>query len=200
MNFISGKLILNESRKNKPLIIQNQNCKQIAISIRKKYNKVSIIANYYFNPNEGWLIYNKHNSMNIVRIKNTMITDDDTVNWAGNGHGIVKQSIIIPSTKEKNLPISKEELNIRVNKVAKFLSEKFGGFTEIKANGGWTSDDGEIIKENNVQLISYSNIDTWTKENQREMIDFIRNICKEWSQDAIAYEIEDDMFFLKPEE
>lgn len=132
------------------------------------------------------------NTLSISRIRATQIKRSDTAY----PKGAVYQDVIIPST-DYDKPVSKRVFNQRVKEVQIFFSNLFGGFTQVGTVGGWVS-DGKVIKETGAKVVSFSSKGTWTKANQRKVVTFLRRKCKEWKQEAIAYRVEDDIFFLKP--
>jgi len=134
--------------------------------------------------------------LHVTRIRNTQIKPEDIAY----PQGTVRQVLIVPSTKDGDKPISDKELNSRTEQVQKFMAGRFGGFTEVRSSGGWVSDKLGVVKERNVQVVSYSNKKDWTVKNQRAMVKFGRDKAREWGQEAVGYEVEDDMFFLKQSE
>ena len=111
--------------------------------------------------------------------------------------GVVQQNIIVPSTKDFDEKISKKEMEGRVREVSTFLSERFGGFTRYNTVGGWSSDQG-LVEEPGTQVISYSNAESWNLKNRRDVVKFLRDKACKWGQEAVAYEVEGDLFFVKP--
>ena len=73
-------------------------------------------------------------------------------------HLPVEQAVIVPSTSgvKDQKRITQVQLNKRVNSVRKFLSKRFGGFTDVKAVGGFVLRDGKIVKERVKKVTSFA--------------------------------------------
>jgi hypothetical protein len=61
-------------------------------------------------------------------------------------HLPIRQSVLVPSTSgiKEQKRISNDKLKKRVNNVRKFLSKRFGGFTDVKATGGFVLRNGKL--------------------------------------------------------
>ena len=112
----------------------------------------------------------------------------------GKGNNI-HTAITVPSTTLADKPISKKEHERRAKEVEKFLSEKFGGYTEIKGGGGWVSDEKGLIKEPVLIVHSYTD-DTTYRKMDLEIQAFLEKKKKEWGQESMAYEFEESMHFI----
>lgn len=79
-----------------------------------------------------------------------------------------------------------------VDKTATFLSDTFGGATCTDAVGYWLSSERGLERENTKMIFAYA-------ENL-ESIDAVVELCeelkKELNQDAIALEIDNQMYFI----
>jgi hypothetical protein len=104
----------------------------------------------------------------------------------------VQFSIIVPSTK-KDKPISKKAYNKRIRDTRKFLAEKFGGDTSIKAEGGYIDQKGKLIKENVTKVESFIDKKTY-KEKKNELENFVQKKRKDWKQESIGFEFENDLY------
>lgn len=82
-----------------------------------------------------------------------------------------------------------------VNKAATLLSECFGGATSTEALGYWVSDTAGLVKENTTMVFAYAGEDD-LKKNLDKVIDFCENLKIEMSQDAVALELNGEMFFI----
>jgi len=113
----------------------------------------------------------------------------------------VENVVYVPSTfgvkEQKN--ISKKEMENRVNEVRSFLSTKFGGYTSVKATGGFILKNGKIVKEDVVKVSSFSTKKDFNK-NEPELINQIGKWGNKWKQESVSYENEGDLFIIKPEE
>ena len=114
-------------------------------------------------------------------------------------HLPIAQSVIVPSTSgiKAQKKISKAELKKRVNNVRRFLSKRFGGYTDIKATGGYVLRNGKLVKERVIKVTSFATKDTF-KKHRLEVIRQIGSWGRKWKQESIAYEHEGDLFIIEP--
>jgi len=84
-------------------------------------------------------------------------------------HLPVEQAVYVPSTKGVNKKISPMEMRKRVNEVKRYLSNKFGGFTAIKGQGGYYSKGKGVVQEKVVKVVSFAEEDKF-KKNQTKLI------------------------------
>lgn len=114
-------------------------------------------------------------------------------------HLPIKQSIIIPSTSgvKTQTKISKLRLKKRVNNVRKFLSNKFGGFTSVKAVGGFVLKDGKLVKERVVKVTAFATKVDF-KKHRTSVIKQVGVWGKKWKQESVSYEHEGDLFIIEP--
>ena len=108
----------------------------------------------------------------------------------------VKQTIYVPSTDSTQKEIPSKQLNDRVKEVETFLSKKFGGYTEVKAHGGYTLKNGSLVRENIIEVTAFSkkkDFDT----NKHLVFDVLREYAKRWGQESIGYEKNEDFYFIK---
>lgn len=103
-----------------------------------------------------------------------------------------KITVYIPATVNINETIDNTEF---VNKAATLLSECFGGATSTEALGYWVSDTAGLVKENTTMVFAYAGEDD-LKKNLDKVIDFCENLKIEMSQDAVALELNGEMFFI----
>jgi hypothetical protein len=111
----------------------------------------------------------------------------------------IQIAVYVPSTKNANEPISQEELQDRVNEVRKYLAEMFGGFSSESLTGGYVSTFKELIKEDIVRVVAYATKEDFAK-NKRKLITQISIWAKEWSQEAIGVEFENDLYYINQAE
>ena len=115
-------------------------------------------------------------------------------------HLPIEQAVIVPSTfgVKDQKRISKKQLTRRVNKVRKFLSKRFGGYTSVKATGGFVlGKDGKLVKERVVKVTSFSNKKDF-KKHGAEVIRQVGVWGKRWKQQSVGYENEGDLFIIEP--
>ena len=110
-------------------------------------------------------------------------------------HLPIRTGIIVPSTSDTSKKISQDKFLDRINETRKFLSNANGGFTSLKAVGGFTDKDGKLVKEKVVVVESYATKEDFRK-NRPKVVKFLRKKGKEWKQEAMGYEHEDDLYYL----
>ena len=103
-----------------------------------------------------------------------------------------KVTVYIPSTMDINKQINNTEY---VNQCASLLSECFGGATSTPALGYWMSNTAGLVKENTTMVFAYA-ADTDLQTNIEKVITFCENLKTELTQDAIALEINGEMYFI----
>lgn len=103
-----------------------------------------------------------------------------------------KITVYIPATVNINKTIDNTEF---VNKAATLLSECFGGATSTEALGYWVSDTAGLVKENTTMVFAYAGEDD-LKKNLDKVIDFCQDLKTEMKQDAVALELNGEMFFI----
>lgn len=82
-----------------------------------------------------------------------------------------------------------------IDACAVLLSESFGGATSCEALGYWVSNSAGLVKERTTQVFAYCS-DTDLQEHIEEVIDFCETMKTELKQDAIALEINGEMYFI----
>ena len=103
-----------------------------------------------------------------------------------------KITVYIPSTTDINKEIDNTKY---VNKTATLLSECFGGATSTPALGYWTSPTAGLVKEKTTLVFAYADENS-LNENLEKVIDWCENLKTELSQDAIALELNGEMYFI----
>jgi hypothetical protein len=84
----------------------------------------------------------------------------------------------------------------RVLEVKSFLANLFGGFNSVKVEGGFESSDKGLIEEDAVRVVAFSTEDGF--ENKFEKLVYqVKMWCKEWSQESIGLEFENDLFYIE---
>ena len=103
-----------------------------------------------------------------------------------------KVTIYVPSTVNVNEAIDTSK---QVDETARMLSACFGGATSTKALGYWVSPEAGLVKELSTMVFAYC-----TSEQLEQFADLIvehcENLKKELAQDAIALEINGEMYFI----
>lgn len=103
-----------------------------------------------------------------------------------------KVTVYVPATVNVNEEIDNSE---QVARVARLLSECFGGATASPAQGFWVSDARELVKESTTMVFAYC-----TTEQAEEYMEDIVRLCvtlkHEMGQEAIALEYNGGMYFI----
>lgn len=103
-----------------------------------------------------------------------------------------KITVYVPSTVNVNQEIDN---SAQVERVARLLSEAFGGATASPVSGYWVADDRSLVKEKTVMVFAYC-----TTEAAEKYIDDVVSLCyelkQEMSQEAIALEYNGGMYFI----
>lgn len=82
-----------------------------------------------------------------------------------------------------------------VDKALSFLSVEFGGSTASKALGAWVATNGQLIKENVTLVVAFANSSQLESSIER-VYDFCLQMKSELSQEAIALEVNNEMYFV----
>lgn len=103
-----------------------------------------------------------------------------------------KITVYVPSTCDID---KKADTQKYIDNCAALLSESFGGATSCEALGYWVSNSAGLVKEKSTMIFAYcSDVDLQNKiEN---IIDFCEAMKTELKQDAIALEINGEMYFI----
>lgn len=107
----------------------------------------------------------------------------------------VRTAIIVPSTTSKSKKISQEAFDRRVEETRKFLSAINGGYTSVKAVGGYTDKDGRVIKEPVIVVESYAKRKAFMA-NKGRVRKWLELKGRSWGQESMGYEHEDDLYYV----
>lgn len=102
-----------------------------------------------------------------------------------------KITVYVPATTDVNIPVDNTET---VNDVASVLCGMFGGATASPAIGFWRSDTLGLIRENTTIVFAYAK--EITPENINTLISLCENIRDNMGQEAVAVEIDNNMYFI----
>ena len=103
--------------------------------------------------------------------------------------------VYVPSTKDVNKTISKQEMKERVDEVKNYLGVAFGGYSSIKIEGGYVANNGELVSENITKVVSFASKDDYEK-NKDELVNQMTNWSQKWGQEAIGFEFEGDLYYV----
>ena len=103
-----------------------------------------------------------------------------------------KVTVYVPSTININQEIDNTKY---VDKIASLLSECFDGSTSTLALGYWTSPSVGLVKEKTTIVFSYCT-ESALQANIERVITACEELKSELKQDAIALEINGEMYFI----
>ena len=103
-----------------------------------------------------------------------------------------KITVYVPSTCNINTEIDTSEW---VDSCATMLSNFFGGATSCEALGYWVSPTCGLVKEKTMQVFAYCS-DADLQNKIENVLEFCEAMKKDLSQDAIALEINGEMYFI----
>lgn len=103
-----------------------------------------------------------------------------------------KITVYIPATNNINKEIDNSKY---VNECAALLSECFGGATSTPALGYWLSNVEGLVKENTTLVFAYCK-ESDLEKNLDKVVTYCDNIKKELNQEAIALELNGEMYFI----
>ena len=104
-------------------------------------------------------------------------------------------AIYVPSTKNVNEKIDNTD---EVKRVIGELSDLFGGATATPALGGWRCADGKVVTEQVTIVYAYCTTEK-SVEHADRVVDIARRICKEYSQEAVTVEYNNQVAFVGAE-
>ncbi|MEK7552378.1 MAG: hypothetical protein AAB534_03100 [Patescibacteria group bacterium] len=113
-------------------------------------------------------------------------------------HLPIQQAVYVPSTSNISEQLSREKLIQRVDEVCSFLASLFGGYNVYDLTGGYVirkKGEDKIIKEHFVRVVSFATDEAF-KKNQNKLFERIAVWAKEWGQESIGYEFEEDLYYI----
>ena len=103
-----------------------------------------------------------------------------------------KITVYVPAT----ININEQTDNTKhVDSMASLFSECFGGSTSSAALGYWTSPSAGLVKEKTTIVFAYCT-ESDLQNNVEKVIDACQTLKDELKQDAIALEINGEMYFI----
>ena len=119
-------------------------------------------------------------------------TDDEPLTLAALIPLKSKVCVYVPSTVDVDKEIDSSPY---VERVARFLSESFGGATASPVSGYWVAADKSLVVEHTTMVFAYCSTD-----DARRYIDDVVRLCyslkREMGQEAIALEYNNEMYFI----
>ena len=110
-------------------------------------------------------------------------------------HLPIEMAIYVPSTSDVDKAISDSEMKKRVTGVSTYLSNIFGGYTSQETIGGYVDSKGNLVNEDVVRVVSFGATDKFEK-NKAKILKKIAEWCSKWSQEAIGFEVEGDLYYI----
>ncbi len=107
----------------------------------------------------------------------------------------VEMAVLVPSTRNVSEIINKRDFVNRIEDVQKYLSKIFGGYSAVPIDGGYLSDDKGLVTEDVERVVAFATEDAF-KDNIHTLIYQIKQWCEDWGQEAMGYELEDDLFYV----
>lgn len=109
----------------------------------------------------------------------------------------VRQAVLVPSTKEKSEKISEKEYRKRIKAVKRYLSDTFGGYTALKGHGGYYSENDKMLIEEPVVKVESFTTRPKFRQNEGKLLKQINRWGRNWGQESMGYEYEDDLNLIK---
>ena len=103
-----------------------------------------------------------------------------------------KITVYIPSTVDINQTTNTQKY---IDNCAVLLAENFGGATSCETLGYWVSPKAGLVKERSTMVFAYCS-DKDLQEKTDNIVDFCEKMKTELKQDAIALEINGEMYFI----
>lgn len=114
----------------------------------------------------------------------------------GSFHLPLETIIYVPSTTRGTRKISATTMKNRIAETRFFLARLFGGYTSVRATGGYVmKKNKKLVKEKVVKVTSYSTKSAFRK-GRSKLIRQIGSWKRKWGQESIGVEFEGDMFYL----
>ena len=94
--------------------------------------------------------------------------------------------LFVPSTEDKERPISSSHLDRRVESVSSKFAELFGGYHAFYSGiGGYTASNGDLIKEDSILVVAFCTDDAYCDHYSR-ILTYASLQCHLWYQETIA--------------
>jgi len=101
-------------------------------------------------------------------------------------------TLYVPATINTNKEIDNTKY---VDQAASLFSSCFGGSTSTPALGYWLSNTQGLVKEKTTIVFAYCN-NNQLEQNIDQVVEFCEGLKTEMSQEAIALEINGEMYFI----
>jgi hypothetical protein len=115
---------------------------------------------------------------------------------SGNFELPFEMAIYVPSTKNIDEIIGKDEFTSRIKEVETFVSKVFGGFSTDRVDGGFYSDDRKKLVREDVAKVYVFGSEYDFESNFNQLINKLKQWGKAWSQESMGFEFEGDLYYV----
>ena len=107
---------------------------------------------------------------------------------------------IVPCTQGPDKVISASKCKLRAKEVKNTLSKLFGGYTEVKSQGGYYSDDKKKVIEEPVYSVTAYATEEAFKSGKKEWLNYAKKKGREWKQESMGLILENDLTYIETKE
>ena len=104
--------------------------------------------------------------------------------------------IYVPSTIHVTTKISDLKFQERITETIRFLRKTLGASTTVRAIGNYKSTEHGSVTENVAKVEAFTNTDDY-QATDIKIRNWLKNKKKEWDQESIGYEFEEQFFLVK---
>jgi len=104
-------------------------------------------------------------------------------------------TLLIPLFDENGKPASDNEIQNRIDDVESFLQKHFGDLVIQDLASSYIDREGKIVMQKNIQITSYPS-DVEFQEHKNILINKISLWARDWGQEFMVLEFEDEMFYI----
>jgi len=104
-------------------------------------------------------------------------------------------TLLIPLFDENGQPASDNEIQNRIDDVESFLQKHFGDLVIQDLASSYIDREGKIVMQKNIQITSYPS-DVEFQEHKNILINKISLWARDWGQEFMVLEFEDEMFYI----
>lgn len=106
---------------------------------------------------------------------------------------------IVPCTDKVSKIIPKKQCQIRANEIKSKMVDFFGGYTEIKGQGGYFSNDlNKKVEEPVITVTAFAGEQKF-KENKSKWLKFVKDKGEKWGQESMGIIVENDFISISRE-
>ena len=186
-----------ETINGKKIIIEGSNYRELIVLTKEKFDHFI----------KGDVVFNSYNGAPRYRLRVPIHLQYDKMKHGGSVEDKVKEklqdatalkyqiALYIPSTKEKSEEISHDEMRKRVIAGEKFLANLFGGFSAVEVQGGYSTTDKGVVKEDVTRITAFAAKENFEEKFNR-LLAQIKAWCSEWSQESMGLEFENELYYI----